>query len=475
MAATMPRNELHQASLVSPREARPRAVGGKHDDSSPYRRAALLNAIGLGGGAAVIWLVCFHLPFPPPVNAMIASLLLGLAMQPPVYFLMLRPLKLHMAQLASKTQDLERANSMLEERVSERTRELEHATRKAQDSLHSLEGSHRHSSLVRELVELLEASNSAAEAREMMQRYGHVLFPGVKGALYVYHSSRNFLELGAAWGAETTSPPTFSDTMNPDDCWALRRGRQHDTDRHTCNPRCRHFAGVADDCATLCLPMVALGELIGVVVLFTDFTPGRTAPTISEDTRYSMAAAVEQISLALSNLQLREKLSSQAIRDPLTGMFNRRYFEETVERELRQANRKGAQAGVIMIDLDHFKRLNDTRGHDAGDAVLRRVGLLLQDCVRIEDIACRYGGEEFVLFLPDISIDQLVSRADQIREAVRDMQVRFHGDILQPISLSCGVAISPEHGTSHADLLESADRALYLAKKGGRDRVVVAE
>jgi len=388
--------------------------------------------------------------------------------------LMFRPMKQYMKQSEVRAEDLEATKVQLEERVGERTQELAQATHNAQESLRRLEGTHRHSTLLSELIELLQASRTASEAEQMLQQFGQRLFPELDGAIYVYRSSRNLLEQAASWGKEAEILDAFGATMYPDDCWALRRGRQHCSEKHEASPRCRHLTRVPDTSATLCVPMMAQGEMTGVLVLHKTGAAGQASNAIPEHVRRLILTAVEQIALALANLHLREKLRDQAIRDPLTAMFNRRYFEETAERELRRAEQRGVHAGVIMIDIDHFKRLNDTRGHDAGDATLRRISLLLQNKLRVEDIACRYGGEEFVMLLPDVSLDLLVSRANQVREAVRDLDVRFRGDVLGPVTLSCGVAIFPEHGRNCTDLLEAADRALYQAKQAGRDQVVVA-
>ncbi len=171
--------------------------------------------------------------------------------------------------------------------------------------------------------------------------------------------------------------------------------------------------------------------------------------------------------------RLHETLRSQSIRDPLTGLFNRRYMEESLDREMRRARRGGHAVGVIMLDLDHFKALNDTRGHEAGDEMLRATASLLQRSIRAEDIACRYGGEEFVLILPEVSLDDAAQRAESIRLAARVLRVPFHRQVIGPLTLSAGVAVFPDHGPSSDALLRAADAALYQAKARGRDRVAV--
>lgn len=182
----------------------------------------------------------------------------------------------------------------------------------------------------------------------------------------------------------------------------------------------------------------------------------------------------DNISLALANLKLRETLRQQVIHDPLTGLFNRRYLSETLEREVHRVKRKGATLGVIMMDLDHFKRFNDTYGHEAGDLLLQTLGKFLETQVRQEDIACRYGGEEFVLIMPEASLDVTQKRAEEIRQGVSQLKVSHRGRMLEMITVSLGVAIFPDHGATGEDVLRTADDAMYQAKREGRNRVVVA-
>jgi diguanylate cyclase (GGDEF)-like protein/PAS domain S-box-containing protein len=167
-------------------------------------------------------------------------------------------------------------------------------------------------------------------------------------------------------------------------------------------------------------------------------------------------------------------LREQSVRDHLTGLFNRRYMEETLERELLRASRKGLSLGIIMLDVDDFKQFNDTYGHAAGDAILRELSNLLLKHVRGEDIACRYGGDEFIIVLPDSSRAVTCERAERLCEHARHLNIQFEGYTLEAVTLSLGVAVFPENGSSGAAVLKAADDALYRAKREGRSRVVVA-
>jgi diguanylate cyclase (GGDEF)-like protein len=224
----------------------------------------------------------------------------------------------------------------------------------------------------------------------------------------------------------------------------------------------------------LCIPLMAQGEALGVLHL-------RGAALEAEDGRRSTRtlqialSCAEHLALGLANLRLREGLRSQALRDPLTGLFNRRYLEEQLARELRRSERQEGSLGLLMIDLDHFKAINDAHGHEAGDRVLAEVGGLLQQGVRSEDVAARYGGEEFTVLLPETGLDEAVWVAEKLRQACRRLQIRHRGGLIEGLRLSVGAAAFPACGDDPEELLRAADHALYRAKREGRDRVVAAE
>ena len=181
----------------------------------------------------------------------------------------------------------------------------------------------------------------------------------------------------------------------------------------------------------------------------------------------------ETIKLSLSNLTLREELRQQALHDPLTGLFNRRYLDETLPRELYQAQRRKTPLSIVMLDIDDFKQCNDTFGHGTGDTVLSKVGLTLQENLRKSDISCRYGGDEFVLVLPDSSVADTQARLEQIRTSLKGLKIRSGGKALGTINMSAGIAQTPEHGTTASELLRAADEAMYSAKQAGGDQIAI--
>jgi diguanylate cyclase (GGDEF)-like protein len=225
----------------------------------------------------------------------------------------------------------------------------------------------------------------------------------------------------------------------------------------------------------LCVPLVAQSVSLGILhirLLSCSIHRGEEGELKAKE-RLAVAIA-ENLALSLANLKLWETLQNQAIRDPLTGLYNRRYLEETMDREIHRSRRLKAPLGVVMMDLDHFKDFNDSFGHGAGDALLSALAHVITAGIRTEDIACRYGGEEFLLVMPGCSLETILERADHIRRAVKALQVKYHGRLLKSTTISLGVATFPEHGSTGDEVITAADAALYRVKQGGRDRVEIA-
>lgn len=389
-------------------------------------------------------------------------------------------------------QVLERAKAELEARVSERTAELREAYERLQIELSErrrteaelastadklsrandeltvrMQEVEQHNQELKALgvmSELLQSCRTAADAQSVAKHWAGDLFPGESGALYLFRPGSNLLEVLADWG----DGPPREQVFERDDCWALRSSRPHTAGRD--GLRCTHVKDVPADGAYLCIPMIAQGEALGLLHVTT------AADSKTREDRRSFALTVAQnVALGLSNQRLREALKAQAIRDPLTGLFNRRHMEESLEREIRRLARLDSPLSVLMLDIDHFKQLNDTLGHDAGDAVLRELGMFLQNAVRSADIACRYGGEEFTLILPDASPSDALHRAETIRAGIHaTSQIQDRGRTIGPVTVSIGVAALPNHASTAEDLLRAADQALYRAKEAGRNQVRVA-
>jgi len=323
-----------------------------------------------------------------------------------------------------------------------------------------------------ELGQLLQSCLMESEAYLLIGAALARLLPECSGAFYAMSPANHRAELIKEWG----DAPPVEKIFEPTECWAVRRGHAHNGNRSSSPIPCSHLKP-GESPNALCIPLTAQGEIFGILVLLRNqgklHLVGDVPPNAMAKTRRMGAAVAEQMALTLANLRLRSALRDQAIRDPLTGLFNRRYLQETLERELQRAVRKDRPVSVMMLDLDHFKRCNDEFGHEAGDAVLRAVGEFLRNRTRTEDIACRYGGEEFVVILPEASQENAFQRAQQIREGIKRLEIKHPTRILNPITVSIGLACSSSALYDSTLLLEAADAALYQAKRDGRDRVAV--
>ena len=320
-----------------------------------------------------------------------------------------------------------------------------------------------------EMGKQLQHCQTVAEACAISVQYVRQICPFSNGALYLINSSRNFAEAVETWGAKAYTKKTFA----PLDCWAIRSGHEHYSGDGRTGLVCSHINGPAQS-HYLCVPLLVNGELIGILHLNDVSFEDEMFIPIDEHKAQIINTISDHIALALANLRLRDTLRQQSIRDALTGLYNRRYMEETMERELKRALREDHSLGIIMFDIDHFKEFNDLHGHDAGDALLRQLGVFLNKSLRSGDIICRYGGEEFLVVLPGITPENAVQRAEELRDGVKNLQVRHLGKLLPQCTLSLGVAVSPRHGTTVDGLLKAADDALYRAKNEGRDQVVLA-
>jgi diguanylate cyclase (GGDEF)-like protein len=323
----------------------------------------------------------------------------------------------------------------------------------------------RQVAMLNRMGDLFQSCITAEDAYHVIALAGPQLFPGKAGALYLLDSDLDRARVATRWGTLRLPEDEFA----RDACMALRRGRKYWVAPGRPGRPCQHV-GPAEGAVYVCMPLVALGEVMGVLHI-RDAGP-RPASDIDDGTLALAQAAADSMALALAYVRVRQTLREQSIRDPLTGLFNRRYMQEFLKSELRRAGRGGYPVGLILLDLDHFKAFNDTFGHAAGDAVLRDLGDCLRSHVRQEDIACRFGGEEFVLILPQATPAVARERAEQVRQVVKALHLRQPGGAaLKPLSASLGVASFPADGADGEQLLRAADETMYTAKRWGGDRV----
>jgi diguanylate cyclase (GGDEF)-like protein len=347
-----------------------------------------------------------------------------------------------------------------------------HADKQLSNALQAAKSHARENIQVSKLGDLLQACNTVEEAYKVSESALAHIFGSRPGALCIINSSHDLVEARAIWNNCSTTETAF----NPDDCWGLRRGKPHGENDSGIPVSCSHLhSDFQGD--YLCVPLSAPGETLGV--LYLDKGPRAQGPLsdgelIQRAAVNSLASAVaERVSLALVNLRLRELLKNQSIRDPLTGLYNRRYLEESLNRELRRAVRAKRSISIVMLDLDHFKHFNDTFGHQAGDLLLKEVSRLLRARLRAGDIACRFGGEEFSLVLCESDLEGTLKCVNSLCDEIRHLSVDYRGQTLGRITVSAGIANYPAHFDNLEDLINAADKALYTAKHHGRDCVVV--
>lgn len=327
---------------------------------------------------------------------------------------------------------------LLEKRVAERTNEIQ---------------------VLQRLASMLAACNSIEEVQKVLSEIVPKVIGNLPCAVSLVNEKGHLIETKIQWSGNWSGEKVFGG----DECWALRKGRFHISKDEHSSVTCGHMGENKD--RTLCVPLLAHGNAIGLlhVVLAESDADMNLIFTLSE-----------HLGLALANINMQEKLREQAIKDPLTKLYNRRYMDEAFERELNRCQRHDVVMSIAIIDIDHFKPFNDNFGHDAGDHVLQVLAENLRLALRKEDLACRVGGEEFAIILPETDLESAKLCAEKISQRVKAEDLHFSGQYLGVITISVGVATYGLHGKDAQSLFKSADVALYHAKEEGRDRVMIA-
>ena len=318
--------------------------------------------------------------------------------------------------------------------------------------------------LLRRLTNMLAACNSIDEAQMIVEDIIPRILGDVNGVVSLIRSSRNQLLVKLDWGGAWPGSKTYA----PEECWALRKGKFHlANDKYTTLP-CSHMAEAQtehpEENQTLCIPLVAHGNTIGMMHLYSG------DQDLSNETQQLAFTVAEHLGLALANLNIQEKLREQAISDPLTGLYNRRYYEETINQELMRAKRHKQELSLLMLDLDHFKRFNDNYGHAAGDYVLKTIGSLLLESMRGEDTICRLGGEEFIIVLPGTGMEAARQIANGLCKSINELHLAMKDLSLGKLSVSIGISTYPINGMQKDELTKLSDIALYEAKERGRNQ-----
>ncbi|CZH34447.1 Probable diguanylate cyclase YcdT [Legionella pneumophila] len=347
-------------------------------------------------------------------------------------------------------------------RVQEHT-ELQESYEKLANGMKELQEKNEQITLLVEMSDIMLACGSQEELSDVMAKYSQRLLQFSSGYLFIMHPSKNYLEKAASWG----NPQPHDLTFTPEQCWAIRLGRIHYAGSSRIELMCSHtMFAEQPELSLLCVPLMAQNDIYGLLYL-------EVGLKFDENQQLLITAFAELTALALANVRLRENLRYQSIRDPLTGLYNRRYLEDFLFKQLHQAERTKASFAILMLDLDHFKKINDTFGHDAGDLVLKELGQILNSDIRLGDIASRYGGEEFVLLLYDIDAQAAKMKAENLRSAISNLQVKYGAQPVGQITASIGISVYPDDAKSPAEVIEAADKALYQAKNKGRNKVIL--
>jgi diguanylate cyclase (GGDEF)-like protein len=327
-------------------------------------------------------------------------------------------------------------------------------------------------SLLNQMDAILQTCATVEEALDLMISYGEKLFPFSAGVIYLTQTSGNYLLAKATWN----DPQNIQEILSPDQCWALRQGKTYRFFNKKENIACKHYA-VKDDLELyFCVPLLAQNDHIGLLYIGIKKSEHQTEKQfnqIADSHELIINNFAGLIALCIANIRLKDTLRIRSVRDPLTQLYNRAYLDEFLEREIHRAKRSKSLLAIIMLDIDHFKGVNDTFGHQAGDLILQTIGDLLSKQVRKSDIACRYGGEEFLLVLYDTSLNEAIERAEHLRKKISNMKFNFANNVIDSITASFGVALYSEYNESMEKLIREADQALYESKKMGRDRVTV--
>ena len=328
-------------------------------------------------------------------------------------------------------------------------------------------------SLITQMNTQLQACNEESQTYDVLKNVCKQLFPSESGCLYLIANEPKTLVTAVNWGDSPPDARILDDTY-----WENPRGQIYTIEQPAGSPLnlYLHSSKGQQEGFPYILRNVS-GQALGVLFLHSGSRAKENTKEEhiqAQETKQLIATrVVEQYSLFLANFRLRDALKREAIRDPLTNLYNRRYMEEALNREVQRAERRKTSVGIIMLDVDHFKKFNDTHGHEAGDLVLEELGNLLQKNIRGGDIACRYGGEEFLLILPDTTLKIAAVRARELLERSRQLRIAHQEQILST-TISLGVSALPEHGHTIHEIVNAADAALYQAKHNGRNQVAIA-
>jgi diguanylate cyclase (GGDEF)-like protein len=345
------------------------------------------------------------------------------------------------------------------------------ASEKLEQAFKELKQHSQELSLINEMDNVLQTCVSINETLVIIKNYGAKLFPNTAGILYLMNSSHKFLEAQIEWNEPNLKEKVFT----PDECWGLRQLKVYVFKNAGENILCKHNAKDRDLNSYICAPLLSSNEVIGLLYIEIKDENKIDEEGVNYVEKYELVVnnVSSQLALALSNIRLRDTLKNRSLHDPLTGLYNRYYLEDTLEKDLIQSKQTKTTLAVVMMDIDHFKSINDQFGHEAGDIVLVEIAKLLQEEAMRGEIICRYGGEEFLFLLFDISKEMVFERMENLRKRIAEMQYSLTGIKIDAVTVSFGIAMFPEHAMDSGNLINAADYALYESKRQGRNKVTI--
>ena len=371
--------------------------------------------------------------------------------------------------MSSKINEMDKAKEVTADKLAQIAVSMADHAMELENNLELIKLQNHVINLRNKLGDMLQSCQEIDGVGVLVSIYLPLLFPTSIGALYLSNDQNAVMTKVADWGV--TDSNLVQHSFDRDHCWGLRQGKLHKVDERKMNPLCEHISPTVP-AFSLCIPMIARSQSMGLLHL--EYVRRVTPHLLDHDEMHrELAVSVATLlAMTVSNVRLSAILLEESIHDKLTGLYNRRHLETVLSREIARATREKHSLALLLLDVDHFKRFNDTYGHEAGDAVLRSFGQVLRDNCRQGDTACRFGGEEFVILLADT--DEVCARewGERLRSRLCNMKVKTGNTELPPVTASMGLALYPVHGKDESTLLKAADVALYDAKSNGRDRLM---
>ncbi|WP_442941801.1 diguanylate cyclase domain-containing protein [Nostoc sp.] len=312
---------------------------------------------------------------------------------------------------------------------------------------------------ISDMADMLYSCESEDEVYQVVALTCSKLFPNMSGCINIIADSKNYVQTNSTWGPKISSKEVFSLS----ECWALRRGKLNLSSSCNAGLICSHLIPPVSG-VHLCVPLFGKSEVIGILHIYA-------LEQISSEDQQIAEIIARYLAFALNNLSIKQRLTYDNLRDGMTQLFNQNYMQTITEQRLAEAERSGQPLSVIFIDIDDFKSYNSHYGHVTANIVLQELAKLLSKSIRSFDIACRWGGEEFVIVMPNMTLETLRKRAEQLRVDVEQMQLKDGDQILESITASFGIAVS-EPGITVKDFLNRANQAMLEAKQTGKNRVM---